>query len=184
MPLPEVSLTDATGMVYFDAQCLGHPFIIRQSFVTPRPTNPGMLHAIPSGIGPRRPGSLCRWNAPGPGGGCLSGRHESTRAQCLPSVVSDVLGPSRILKAGNVPGLRSRSPGTADSRKAPGAGTVSDHAHSTMAPNNVQAAQEGVIDEEKGLHRTMTGVTMSPELFEKACLSIPLRCPVIPADLH
>ena len=30
----------------------------------------------------------------------------------------------------------------------------------------------GVGDEEKGLHRTTTGVTMSPELFEKVNLNL------------
>ena len=43
-----------------------------------------------------------------------------------------------------------------------------------MASNQTPATTNGirvVDDEEKGLHRTQTGVTMSPELFEKLYLT-------------
>jgi len=35
--------------------------------------------------------------------------------------------------------------------------------------------KNGTFDEEKGLHRTTTGVTMSPELFEKVTLPATMR---------
>lgn len=43
-----------------------------------------------------------------------------------------------------------------------------------MATNEQDAARNGirvVPDEKKGLHRTQTAVTMSPELFEKLYLT-------------
>ena len=39
--------------------------------------------------------------------------------------------------------------------------------HSTMTTTTGPKTTNGIHDEEKGLTRTTTGVTMSPELFEK-----------------
>jgi hypothetical protein len=38
-------------------------------------------------------------------------------------------------------------------------------------PSTTSNGASMVVDEEKGLHRTQTGVTMSPELFEKLYLT-------------
>lgn len=37
----------------------------------------------------------------------------------------------------------------------------------SSTPDRTEAVHRQHSDEEKGLHRTVTGVTMSPELFEK-----------------
>lgn len=43
-----------------------------------------------------------------------------------------------------------------------------------MATTQDQVISNGSHDEEKGLYRTTTGVTMSPELFEKVIMHIHL----------
>lgn len=37
----------------------------------------------------------------------------------------------------------------------------------SSTPDHTKAIHQQASDEEKGLYRTVTGVTMSPELFEK-----------------